>query len=487
MNILYCNFDEQWHKSLIGGVARRLGANQVVSISVRNLELNDYVKNYQWIDSRDFNKKIYSFMNDKELPPLDAEIFDALHWCETLYYPMLDRIEVENLKSISYHQRRRYYENDLRCMLWILKNYKIDVCVFSTIPHISFDFALYGLCKYLGIKIVMGYFGTPIPHKSVTTFYMSDIFDPIPKLNDFKSRKNSDSEIQIPLRMQQYYEHYGRRKDVIKPFVYNSDYVVETNKLKSFFELIIKKIKQHNFITSIRKKIAQYFVGKRVESYLRKYQVDKADEKYIYYPLHYQPECTSLPMGGAYYNQIHVIRLLSQCLPEGITLYVKPHPRRNLLTNEDFYEQIRVLKNVKLLSSKANTYELIDNALAVVSLTGTAITESLIRGIPVIMFGYHFWKYAPNVFHCISKQDCQRAIDTICAGYAFNRNAFDEFLCELDKEFVDGSLYNDLLCLYPISMDDNIKNVSDAMFDYINNLIKKDSNKYRKENYEKNK
>lgn len=473
MNILFCNFDEEWHKSLIGGVASRLGANQVVSISVHDLELNSYVKNYEWIDSRDFNKKIYSFMNDKKLPALDAEIFDELRWCEALYYPMLDRIEVESLKSISYHERKRYYENDLRCMLWILENYKIDVCVFSTIPHISFDFALYGLCKYLGIKIVMGYFGIPIPHRSVTTFYMSDIFDPIPQLNDFKPTGKNDSKIKVPTRMQYYYDHYGRGKDVIKPFVYDSDYVVETNKLQSFLKLIRKKIKQRDLITSIRKKIVQYFVGKRMERYLNKYQVDKAEGKYIYYPLHYQPECTSLPMGGAYYNQIHVIRLLSQCLPEGVTLYVKPHPRRNLLTNEDFYDQIRELKNVKLLSSKANTYELIDNALAVVSLTGTAIAESLIRGIPVIMFGYHFWKYAPNVFHCASENDCQSAIKTICDGYTFNRTAFDEFLCKLDKEFVDGSLYSAYLKLFSISMEDNIKNVSDAMFDYIDNLMNK--------------
>ena len=65
-------------------------------------------------------------MNDKDLPAIDAKLFKELHWCESLYYPMLDRIEVEKLKNISYHQRRIYYENDLRCMLWILENYKMS-------------------------------------------------------------------------------------------------------------------------------------------------------------------------------------------------------------------------------------------------------------------------------------------------------------------------------------------------------------------------
>lgn len=476
MNVLFCNFDEEWHNQVIGEAACRIGAKQVISISVRDLKLNSYVESYHWIDSRDINQKIYTFMKDKELPSLDADMLGSLTWCESLYYPMLDRMEVEGLKNISYHERRRYYENDLRCMLWILQTYKIDLCVFSTIPHISFDYALYGLCKYLNIKVVIGYFGITIPHKNASTYYLSDIFDPMPQLKDFIPTGKKSDEIQLPARMQCYYDQYGRDKSDIKSFVYFSDYAKpQKSKLQILFELVKKKIAQHDFVTSVRKKVVQYFFGKRINRYLDRYSVDHAEGKYIYYPLHYQPECTSLPMGGFYYDQIHVVRLISQCLPEGVTLYVKPHPRTNLLTGIDFYEQIRTLPNVKLLASKANTYTLIDNALAVVSLTGTAITESLIRGTPVMMFGYYFWQYCPNVFHCVSIEDCRKAVEKLCNAYSFDEGALKEFLCEFDKGLVDGTLYSVLFDVFSISMDENIKNVTDAMVDYINKVIKSDS------------
>ena len=241
MNVLFCNFDDEWHDQVIGNAARRIGADRIVSLSVRDLKLQADVEDYHWIDSRDFNKKIYSFMKDKQLPALDADLFSSLLWCETLYYPMLDRLEVESTKSISYHDRKRYYENDLQCMLWILQTYQIDLCVFSTIPHISFDFALYGLCKYLNIPTVVGYFGITIPHKTVSAFYMSDIFNPMPALKDFQPSGKTQDEIQLPQRMQYYYDHYGRNKDQIKPFVYYSDYVKPKNsKLVSGLNLVKK-------------------------------------------------------------------------------------------------------------------------------------------------------------------------------------------------------------------------------------------------------
>lgn len=474
MNVLFCNFDDEWHNQVIGNAAQRIGADRIVALSVRDLKLQSYVEDYHWIDSRDFNRKIYSFMKDKQLPALDADLFHSLLWCEALYHPMLNRSEVESTKSISYHDRKRYYENDLRCMLWILQNYQIDLCVFSTIPHISFDFALYGLCKYLNIPTVIGYFGITIPHKTVSAFYMTDIFDPMPALKDFQPSGKTEEEIQLPQRMQHYYDHYGRDRDQIKSFVYYSDYVKPNkSKLASSLDLVKKKLAQRNFLSSVRKKTAQYFFKKRIKRYLDSNTVSQPEGKYIYFPLHYQPECTSLPMGGYYYDQIHVIRLLAQYLPEDVTLYVKPHPRPNLLTGTAFYDQIRMIPNVKLISSKTSTYQLIDNALAVVSLTGTALTESLIRGIPVIMFGYHLWKYAPNVFHCVSAADCRHAMEQLCKGYTFDRAAFQEYLCALDTQLVDGTLYPALLKVFSISMEDNIKNVTDAMVAFIDKTLKR--------------
>ena len=41
--------------------------------------------------------------------------------------------------------------------------------------------------------------------------------------------------------------------------------------------------------------------------------IDRADynEKYIYFPLHYQPEATTVPYGNFYFDQINAIKILS--------------------------------------------------------------------------------------------------------------------------------------------------------------------------------
>ena len=468
MNILFCNFDEEWHKDLIGSTAREVGAESVVTITTRYHDLSEYTESNCWIPSDDFNQKRYDFMKDKVLPPLDTKLIEELRWCESLYYPMLDRMEVDILKSVTYHQRKRYYENDLRCMLWILEQHKIDLVVFYTIPHISFDYALYGVCKAKGIPMVMGYFSVMVPHRAATVYFLSEIQDHMPQLQGFKPQGLAEEQIHLPERMQSYYDHYARDKSQVKSFIFYSDYAnYKTSKLQRVTNLVLSKFRQRSFFRTVRRKIVQHFNAKRLGKYLSKYSSAGAEGKYIYYPLHYQPECTSLPMGGVYYDQLHVLRLLSKLLPDDVTVYVKPHPNRNLLTGESFYEEIRSLRNVKLVSSNANTYELIDNALAVVSLTGTAILESLIRGTPAMMFGYYIWQYAPNVFHCVNEEDCKEAIDRLCSGYQYDKAAFMEFLCELDKHLVDGVMSDVLFDLYSIPLEDNIRNIKDSLVAYI--------------------
>ena len=472
MNILFCSFDEKWHNEIIGGVAQKIGADNVVSLSVCEHDLSAYMQNCSWINSRDFNGKRYEFMKDKDLPVLDTKILDELRWCEALYYPMLDRSEVDSLKTVTYHQRKRYYENDLRCMMWILENHKIDLVIFSTIPHISFDYALYGLCKAKDIPVVIGYFSPIVPHKSATVYFMSEIKDHMPQLRDFRPQGLTEEQIQLPERMQHYYSHYNRDKNQIKSYIFYSDYAVyKTSKLQRMMDLVLQKLRNRSFLTAVRRKLVKRIAAKRIGKYLSKCSETSAEGKYIYYPLHFQPECTSLPMGGAYYDQLHVLRLISKHLPDDVTLYVKPHPNRNLLTGIPFYEEIRSLRNVKLLSSKANTYELIDNAMAVVSLTGTAILESLVRGTPAMMFGYYIWQYAPNVFHCVNEENCKAALEALCAGYTYDKPAFMEFLCELDKNLVSGAMNEVLFDLYSIPQEENVKNITDAMVAYVKKTL----------------
>lgn len=72
----------------------------------------------------------------------------------------------------------------------------------------------------------------------------------------------------------------------------------------------------------------------------------KEGEKFIYVPLHMQPELTTCPLGGQFADQLLMVRMLSAHLPKGYRLYVKEHPDqlRHTLTHPsarsaEFYDE----------------------------------------------------------------------------------------------------------------------------------------------------
>lgn len=154
------------------------------------------------------------------------------------------------------------------------------------------------------------------------------------------------------------------------------------------------------------------------EAYLQKSTLPDYSKKYIYFPLHYQPESTSNPQGGGcYYEQAIPIRILSQSLPDDVYIYVKEHPTQSYGYRDiDFYNELLNIPKVVLVAPDTDTYELIEHCLAVSTLIGTAGWEGLFAGKPYIMFGYWLTMYFPGVFHVRTLEECRNAVAAILSG-----------------------------------------------------------------------
>lgn len=141
-------------------------------------------------------------------------------------------------------------------------------------------------------------------------------------------------------------------------------------------------------------------------------------KKYIYFPLHMQPECTTIPQAGkSYYNHAVPIRILASVLPDDVYIYVKENPKQAYgARKKAFYKELLAIPHVVLVDPKTNTYELIKNSIAVSTLTGTAGWEGLFYQKPFIMFGYWVTRSAPGVFHVRTKEECKIAVDNILLG-----------------------------------------------------------------------
>lgn len=121
---------------------------------------------------------------------------------------------------------------------------------------------------------------------------------------------------------------------------------------------------------------------------------------YICVFLQYQPEQTTLPEGGLFVHQMFAIQMLYSAVARlGISLVIREHPATFESVFDPkwrprgFYKSIkRIGPNIHFDRIDADPFSLIENSVAVSSITGTVLLEALLRGKPAIAFGKHALK-----------------------------------------------------------------------------------------------
>ncbi|HNN62160.1 MAG TPA: hypothetical protein PKH78_03925 [Candidatus Obscuribacter sp.] len=159
------------------------------------------------------------------------------------------------------------------------------------------------------------------------------------------------------------------------------------------------------------------------------------DRPYYVFFLHYQPEGTTLPYGLAFAQQWLAISRLRMALPEDVQLAVKDHPGmflrgmlRPSVRDRYFYESIAGLPNTVLVDINQDSFDLIDHAEAVVTITGTAGFQALARGKPVIVFGTAPYRHFPSVRQVASVADLKSAVAEVANGLTeYDGQVFDRY------------------------------------------------------------
>jgi len=116
---------------------------------------------------------------------------------------------------------------------------------------------------------------------------------------------------------------------------------------------------------------------------------DLAGKSYVLYALQVEPESNFQGYSPEYFYQIAAISSLSRDLPAGTWLVVKEHLPAAGRRPDLFHEQIRRFKNVIFVDPRESGLELVRNARAVATITGTVGQEAAIMGKPVLSFGRH--------------------------------------------------------------------------------------------------
>ena len=165
---------------------------------------------------------------------------------------------------------------------------------------------------------------------------------------------------------------------------------------------------------------------------------DVKDTKYIYYPLHYDPECVTMVLAPNYTNQLSLIERLSNAIPFDSILAVKEHIPMIGNRPTGFYDKIKSYPNVKLISPFADGMQMIKNARLTVVITGTAAFEAFLLQKPALCLGkMHYHAVDEGFVYCDNIKDLSLKI----------REAFD---C---KPATDETITTYLACLLKESFE----------------------------------
>ena len=313
---------------------------------------------------------------------------------------MMDRLGL--YRNDSSNKRFNDLFSHFSYLTYIVEYFKIDIAIFQNLPHEIYDYILYHILKFNNKKTF--YF----LQNQYEQFY--EINESIEDAYSLKNYKINPSIIKPDVSSEVKALYNNMRDENYDPFYMSivKNKFLDRIKVKLDF---LKREKPNIFyllITKLIIKIKQI----KTSSFLNKILV-KADlnKKYIFIPLHFQPEMTTSPRGGIFVFQELMIEMISKYAPKDLTIYIKEHPAQNLTYGRsiDFYRKITSYPNTFIVDESVNSFKLMKNAQVLAIVTGTLGFKAICNQKPVFVFGEVFYKYAPGVFAIKTGDDLKKA------------------------------------------------------------------------------
>ena len=150
------------------------------------------------------------------------------------------------------------------------------------------------------------------------------------------------------------------------------------------------------------------------KKYINKHSSQKIpdNQKFIYFPLHFEPEETLLIAAPYHTDQISVIKNIAKSIPVEFKLYVKEHPAMvlNGWRPSSFYDKILSMPNVKFIHPSVSNELLLDKCSMVITISGTAAFECGFYGKPSIVFAETLFSHLSFVHQLQSPEELPTAL-----------------------------------------------------------------------------
>lgn len=201
-----------------------------------------------------------------------------------------------------------------------------------------------------------------------------------------------------------------------------------------------------------------YFRYKKSRKYYHKADLTK---KFVYYPLHLQPEASTIVCAQKYEKQLYFLDNLAKSVPADTLIYAKEHYSFLGCRPESFYKALAEYPNIVIIDPWEDSFALIEKCQAVATLTGTAGQEAMMLRRPVIMGGDILYKNAPGIMKVDDIFD--NYLDTMAKWKQPAREDVVKYLAAYMSCAREGNTY---ILSQDRLTDDNCRKVASSMYDY---------------------
>jgi hypothetical protein len=462
MNIFFDETSTKLGRSYLKGICNKIPAiERIFTISIPNQ--NPIEIDGKEIINIDLEETISSNYNnlDKTIP-VDKSVFDSLNFDSLLTLKMSDRFGSFN-GSDNFEERVQMFFNHVRFWNHIIEKHKIKISVFLSVPHEPAAFLIHQLMKSKG--------RTSLYHEQL---HLQDTYLIEENINIKKSTSFKKDEL---LYKNAKFTIKEFRKPDYKPFYFNNFF----NDLKKT-ELRIKKLKFVLNELKVKKLFFNYFIyktntlfiRKKILKYLTKCKVTpQLNKKYIFVPLHFQPEASTSPKGNIFVFQSLMIKMLSHSLNDSDwIIYLKEHPAQNPVfgRNLEFYKELNKLENVFFINENIATRNILLSSKAVGVITGTMGLEAIFNEIPVICFGDIYYKFFHGVFPVETNQELKNAIEKISSGFKPKLSKLSNEIKKTPSNYFHGYVNYEYEEISKITFNENINLLVNNLNSYLNDF-----------------
>lgn len=432
-----------------------LNINKLVVVSSSLQNYNEYyldkchvvsLNRYPNLDNYEF---IYNF-----------ELINLLKDEKLQLYKIIDRYFASispnktKFKSIS-----RFYLKLIHYSLEIIEHNNIDTLFTWDMPHSPFNYALFIISKLKRIKIIGSKFIHSDNYDKEQIRFISEDFPRLDKHFFLNYQNLLHNNVRIGIKdlskqsIQIYNKYLYLNKGNYSPnygdkwtFINAISSIIRRNRNIIFNPTIILKLPK--FIPYLKTFTIDKIHKTILVDYVKKNSIDidkfyDSSFQFLFFPLHFQPEMTTVPLGREFDDQLLIIDMISGMLPDKMYLIVKEHPSyiKRLSSNEgiylsrskNYYNKIINNNKVKFIGFNGDSLSLIKMSSAVVTVSGTAAFEALAFNKPAITFGDSTVNDLPNTFEVKSKEDLMNAITSINSGDLDFKKQYIYFLKALES------------------------------------------------------